>query len=138
MHPLLSRIIGILQKDGKKARAMRQLSEVLNHLSLATRDSPLPILAAAVERASPLVRMQTKKAGGKSLQVPIPLSERQATRRAIVAIIEASRKRPDAELATRLAKEIIAVVEGTSSTLQKKEEAHKVALANRANASVRI
>jgi small subunit ribosomal protein S7 len=138
MNALFSTIIGLLQKEGKKAKAMRQLSDVLQHLTAAANGSPLPILTAAVERASPLVRMRSRKQGGKNIQVPLPLSERQATRRGITAILEASKKRSDAELSVRLAKEILAVVEGTSNTLQRKEEAHKIALINRANAAVRI
>ena len=138
VHPLLSTIIGLIQKDGKRAKAQRQVSDMLQQLTLVTNNTPLPILSAAIERASPLVRMQTRKAGGKSVQVPIPLNERQSRRKGIMAIVEASKKRNDTDFSARLAREVVAVVEGTSSVLQRKEELHKIALVNRANASVRI
>ena len=82
--------------------------------------------------------MRSKKQGGKSLQVPVALTRRQSERKALKWIIDASKKRPDRELERRLAAEFLAVVEGTSSAIGKKEEQHKIATVNRANASVRI
>jgi len=55
-----------------------------------------------------------------------------------VAIIEASKKRSERELGNRLGREVLNVLEGNSTALQKKEEGAKMAVSNRANASVRI
>lgn len=52
--------------------------------------------------------------------------------------MEASKKRSERELGNRLGKEILNVLDGNSTALQKKEESHKMAVSNRANASVRI
>ena len=87
---------------------------------------------------SVMVKMQTKKQGGKSLHVPVALTRRQSERKALTWIIEASKKRPDRELEKRLAAEFLAVVEGTSNAIGKKEEQHRIAMVNRANAAVRI
>ncbi|PWN93892.1 ribosomal protein S7, partial [Acaromyces ingoldii] len=136
--PLLEAFVNNLMRDGKKAQATSHICDMLDHLAQAFHADPLPALHAAVEAASPLVRMQTRKGGGKNVQVPVALRAEQSRRKGIVAILDASKKRNDRKLATRLAREVIAVLEGTSSTLAKKEEAHKVAMLNRSNASVRI
>ncbi|CAD6887532.1 unnamed protein product [Tilletia controversa] len=136
--PTLAFFVGILMRDGKKASSSRTAMDVLVHLYDWTSSPPLPMFQQAIARASPLVRMQSSKSGGKIVQIPIPLNPRQSMHRGIKAIIDASKKRNDRYISTRLAREIIAVLEGSSPVLSRKEEQHKVAMANRANASVRI
>ncbi|KAK0530431.1 hypothetical protein OC842_003934 [Tilletia horrida] len=136
--PTLAFFVGILMRDGKKAASSRTVMNVLAHLNEWTSSPPLPLFVEAINRASPLVRMQSSKSGGKITQIPIPLNPRQSTHRGIKAIIEASKKRSDRYISTRIAREMVAVLEGSSSVLSRKEEQHKVAMANRANASVRI
>ncbi|KAJ9479952.1 37S ribosomal protein S7, mitochondrial [Pseudozyma hubeiensis] len=136
--PTLEFLTNLLMKDGKKAQAQRFTTRTLHHIASATNSNPLPLIHEAIQKAAPLVKMQSKKQGGKSLQVPVALTPRQSMRKALTWIIEASKKRPDRELERRLAAEFLAVVEGGSSAVVKKEEQHKVATVNRANAAVRI
>ncbi|CCF51389.1 hypothetical protein NDA11_005402 [Ustilago hordei] len=136
--PTLDFLTNLLMKDGKKAQAQRFTTRTLSIISNITNSNPLPLIHDAISRTAPLVKMRSKKQGGKSLQVPVALTRRQSERKALKWIIDASKKRPDRELERRLAAEILAVVEGTSSAIGKKEEQHKIATVNRANASVRI
>lgn len=107
-------------------------------LASATNSNPLPLVHDAITRTAPLVKLQSKKQGGKSLQVPVALTRRQSERKALTWIIEASKKRSDRELERRLAAEFLAVVEGTSNAIGRKEEQHRIATVNRANLAVRI
>ncbi|SPO27603.1 related to RSM7 - mitochondrial ribosomal protein, small subunit [Ustilago trichophora] len=136
--PTLEFLTNLLMKDGKKAQAQRFTTRTLSIISTITNSNPLPLIHDAISRTAPLVKMQSKKQGGKSLQVPVALTQRQSTRKALTWIIEASKKRPDRELEKRLAAEFLAVVEGTSNAIAKKEEQHRIATVNRANAAVRI
>lgn len=136
--PLLEAFVNNLMRDGKKASAQRHILDMLKFLGQALHADPLPALKAAIQTAAPLVRMQSRKRGGKNIQVPLALREEQGRRKAIVAIIDASRRRGDKSLSVRLAKEIIAILEGSSSTIARKEEVHRLAMVNRGNTSVRI
>ena len=136
--PLLHFLVDLLMRDGKKARAERWVSDMLVHMAKLTNSSPVPLVYEAVALARPLLRMQSRKQGGKTMQVPIPLNERQSTRRALVWIIEASDRRLDRMISRRLAVEVLAVLEGNSSVLSRRDELHKIGTNNRANASVRI
>lgn len=136
--PTLEFLTNLLMKDGKKAQAQRFTTKTLSIIATLTNSNPLPLIHDAISRTAPLVKMQSKKQGGKSLQVPVALTQRQSTRKALTWIIDASKKRPDRELEKRLAAEFLAVVEGTSSAIVKKEEQHRIATVNRANAAVRI
>lgn len=99
---------------------------------------PHQLFKIAIDLASPLVRIMTIKKSGKNEQAPIPLNERQRRRRAIVWILDASDKRSDRDFSKRLAMEVIAVCNGTSNVYQQKTALHKLAVAQRANASVRL
>ncbi|CDR87267.1 related to RSM7-mitochondrial ribosomal protein, small subunit [Sporisorium scitamineum] len=136
--PTLEFLTNLLMKDGKKAQAQRFTTRTLSLIANITNSNPLPLIHDAIHRTAPLVKLQSKKQGGKSLQVPVVLTQRQSTRKALTWIIDASKKRPDRELERRLAAEFLAVVEGTSSAIAKKEEQHRIATVNRANAAVRI
>ena len=136
--PTLELLTNLLMKDGKKAQAQRFTTRTLSIIANVTNSNPLPLLQDAIARTAPLVKLQSKKQGGKSLQVPVALTQRQSKRKALTWIIDASQKRPDRELEKRLAAELLAVVEGTSGAIAKKEEQHRMATVNRANAAVRI
>jgi len=136
--PLLHFFVNLLMRDGKKARAERYIADMLGHMAQLTNSNPVPLVYEAVELARPFLRMQSRKQGGKTMQVPIPLNMRQSQRRALVWIIEASGRRADRSISRRLAVEVLAVLEGNSSVLSRKDEQHKVGVVNRANASVRI
>ncbi|WFD33792.1 hypothetical protein MCUN1_000611 [Malassezia cuniculi] len=136
--PLLQFFVNLLMREGKKARAERWVAEMLGHMAKLTNSSPVPLVHEAVRLARPLLRMQSRKQGGKTIQVPIPLNERQSTRRALVWIIEASDRRLDRMISRRLAVEVLAVLEGNSSVLTRRDELHKIGTNNRSNASVRI
>lgn len=69
--------------------------------------------------------------GGKTVVKPIALGERQRTRFAIQWIMKASDSKSGRTVEERLAKEILAVLNGKSGALDKKEEMHKFAMVNR-------
>jgi small subunit ribosomal protein S7 len=96
-----------------------------------TRAPPLEIVREAVLLAAPAVRSMSHTHGGKIVSRPIALSEKQRTRYAVKWIIKASENRMGQTLEERLAREIIATIQGTSSVLAEKERAHTFAMVNR-------
>ena len=76
---------------------------------------------------------------GRNVLYPKPLTLRQSRRIAISWItIQASKKKGvpiprGTTLGSRIGNEIVALIEGTSSLLQKRENLHKQAVQNRSN-----
>lgn len=125
-------------KDGKKARAQRFVADAMLEIRARTQSDPYHVVLDALELTSPILKLTATKKGSKVLQVPTPMTERQRRRRAIVWILEASDKRKGEKMfKDRLASEFLAVVNGNSGALAKKQQQHKMALANRANASLK-
>jgi small subunit ribosomal protein S7 len=76
--------------------------------------------------------------GGASLEIPTPLPVRMRRRLAMTWILEAvgkkqSRGSGKKQLASRMASEIVAVVEGSSGVWDKRDQIHKTGTAARAN-----
>ncbi|KAG0285123.1 hypothetical protein BGZ96_010554 [Linnemannia gamsii] len=137
-NPILSQLVNTIMKDGKKARAQRFVADALLEIRSRTQSDPYHVILDALELASPILKLTAIKKGSKVLQVPTPMTERQRRRKAIVWILEASDKRKgEKQLKDRLASEFLAVVNGNSGALVKKNQLHKMALANRANASLK-
>lgn len=60
------------------------------------------------------------------------LGEKQRTRYAVQAILNTIKKKDEKKpLDWRLARELIAVIQGTSEAIKKREEIHKFAMVNR-------
>ncbi|CAE6541621.1 unnamed protein product [Rhizoctonia solani] len=137
--PLLDFTASLIQKHGERAKAARTVARVLEHIHILTGGAPpLPIYREAIRLVSPSVKVVTLKRRAKNLPTPRPLTERQRTRTGILAILKASDKRPEQHIWERVARECVNVLRGESDALKKLEEVHRFALANRANASVRV
>lgn len=129
--PLLHYISSVIMKDGKRNMADTVVSRMLLHVHALTRAPPLPIVREAVLDVSPMVKCVSQRKSNKIIQKPIALSERHRTRYAVKWLLLASRSRKEKTLEERLAKEVIAVLQGASEALKKREEMHKLAMVNR-------
>jgi small subunit ribosomal protein S7 len=129
--PLLRYITSSILQSGRRAKAARITSNMLLHIHAFTRAPPLPIVRQAIVDAAPAVRTLMHKRAGKVTAKPVALSEKQRTRYAIQAILAEIESQPG-RLEIKLAKEMIAILQGTSKVLKKKlEQIHQVAMVNR-------
>lgn len=129
--PLLHYLTSCIMKHGRRSKAAHITSRTLLHLHAFTRCEPLPLLREAISAASPAVKCLSHRHGSKNVHKPIALGEKQRTRFAVKWILEASDSRPGKTLGERLAKEVIAVLQGDSKALTKRMELHRTAMVNR-------
>ncbi|EME45250.1 hypothetical protein DOTSEDRAFT_43622 [Dothistroma septosporum NZE10] len=159
--PVVQQVTNLLMQDGKKSVAQRNMSTILNILrtSPAPTYSPtrpllpgappashLPLnptlyLTLAVDSVAPLLRIRSQRGaagGGVALQIPVPLGLRQRRRQAFEWILDAAVKRKSRGsgndmFASKVADELIAIVEGKSTVWEKRLGVHKLATTARAN-----
>lgn len=136
-EPLLDYMIGLLMRQGKRTIAQKHIINLLNQLRLITGLEPFPLLAKAVELASPQVVTKNEQKRIKVTTVPVALNETQRARRGILWIVKQSERRPGQKFGQRLAMEVIAVLNGTSEVLKLKADQHRLAYLNRANLRTR-
>lgn len=139
--PILDLLANMFMHDGKRARAQRVVADMLMHIHAMTNSQPMPIVQEAIFKAAPAVRCKKLKRNGGSTTdfLPMPLSERQRTAIGIRWIYDAVKAKgvPGKTLAQRLAKEMVAIIGGSSTVLKKKEDMHKEAMVNRFALSLR-
>lgn len=103
--------------------------------------NPITYLTVAIDSVAPLMRIRNQKGaagGGAALQIPVPLSQRQRRRTAIMWILDAVSKKKSrgsgpGMFAQRFADEIVNVVEGKSGVWERRAMVHKLATAARIN-----
>lgn len=99
----------------------------------------------AIESVAPLMRIKSLKGmagGGRSLSIPVPLTQRQRRRQAVMWILDAASKRQSrgsghGQFALKVAEELIAVAEGRSGLWQRRNDIHKLGVGARANLRTR-
>ena len=131
--PILSHFVNCFMKDGKKTQAERHLLRALHLLPIQAPDTPLSYFVNAIEKVSPLVRINTIKRASKVIPIPFPLSDRQRHFRGIKWILDAVYKRSETRVWERLAGEIRAIHEGNSKVLDKQNQVYKEAIVARSN-----
>ncbi|KAJ2378498.1 hypothetical protein IW150_000755 [Coemansia sp. RSA 2607] len=131
--PLLSQLVNMIMRDGKKMRAERFVQMALLDIRQHCNSDPYRLLSDAIEGVAPLMDTRSARQGSKVIQVPRALNLRQRRRRAIVWLLESAARRNERQLHLRLSGEIQAIINGTSGVLEKKLQLHKTVLANRSN-----
>jgi len=128
----VGRFINYLMKKGKKAVAERILYESFDKIGKATKQEPLAVFEKAIENASPLLEVVSRRVGGANYQIP---REVRPERRFFLAchwIINAARSKKGKPMAEKLAEELIAASKNEGAAIKKKHDVHRMAEANRA------
>ncbi len=131
----LAKLINRSMKHGKKTIAQTQVYKALDIIKQKTNKSPLDAFEAAIEAITPKMQVRSRRVGGATYQVPMPVRPHRGFSLAVRWLVAESRKRPNKQFHTfseKLAAEILDTIKGESGSLNKKAEAHKQADANKA------
>jgi len=129
---LAAKFINCLMYDGKKATAEAVFYSAMDQIADKMKADPLPIFEQALENAKPLVEVRSKRIGGANYQVPIEVNRKRQQTMAIRWILEAVRTRKGRPTGEKLAQEIVDCYNKTGTTIQKRENTHRMAEANKA------
>jgi small subunit ribosomal protein S7 len=128
----LGRFINYVMKDGKKSTAERLVYGALEKVKIATKQDPVAVFEKAIENASPMLEVASKRVGGANYQVPREVRPERRFILAIRWIIDAARSKKGKGMADKLAEEIIAASKNEGNAIKKKLDMHRMAEANRA------
>lgn len=131
-----ARFINYLMKDGKKTTAEKVLYGAFEEVKKITKTNPLKIFEKALENASPLQEVVSRRIGGANYQIPRDVRPSRKFFLASHWIIEAARSRKGKPMHQKLAEELIAAAKNEGAAIKKKQDMHRMAEANRAFASL--
>ena len=134
---LVSQFVNSLMLDGKKSVAQRIMYDAFDIIQEKSGQSPLEVFKKAMNNASPLVEVRSRRVGGATYQVPTEVRPERRTALAIRWLITYGRARGEKSMVERLANEMLEAANNRGGAVKKREDTHRMAEANRAFAHYR-
>lgn len=129
---LLSKFINKVLLRGQKDTAKIIVYGALDILAQKTKKDPIDVFENAIQNASPLLEVRSKRIGGATYQVPMEVRSDRKNTLAMRWIIKAARDRQGKSINELLADELLNAYNQTGSAMTKRENMHKMAEANKA------
>lgn len=129
----LAKFINNVMIGGKKSVAERIVYDALEIVkSKAKTENPLEVFNKAMDNASPLVEVKSRRVGGANYQVPYEVRGKRKEALATRWIIGAAKSKKGKPMAEKLAQEFIDASNNAGEAIRKKENMHRMAEANKA------
>lgn len=131
-------LINNVLKMGKKSTASTIVYDALDIIREKTSKEPVEVLDTAFKNVGPIMEVRPRRIGGATYQVPMEVDVERRLTLAIRWILDATRSRGGKSFAEKLAGELMDAATEQGSAIRKREEAHKMAEANRAFSHFRV
>ena len=130
--------INRIMKKGKKSLATRMMYDSLDLIRARAKRDPIEVLELAMKNVSPLMEVRPRRVGGATYQVPMEVPSERRQTLAMRWMLTATRARTGKSFAEKFASELMDAANNQGAAVRKREEAHKMAEANRAFSHFRI
>ena len=132
-NKLAAKFINCLMRGGKKATAERIFYGAMDEVIKKIKDKdPVEIFTVAVNNSKPQVEVRSRRVGGATYQVPVPVPQKRQVSLAFRWILAAVRHKKGRPAHVKLADEIAACYRGEGDAIKKRDDVHKMAEANKA------
>ncbi|MDY3229502.1 MAG: 30S ribosomal protein S7 [Kiritimatiellia bacterium] len=142
---LVAHMIRVIMKDGKKTVAEKIVYGMIEKVKEAvekdpakfTKDEkaytdPLEIVSASIENMKPQVEVKTRRVGGTTYPVPVPIAPNRQLSLALRWTTTYASARHGMGMPAAVAAEIIDAFLGQGNVIKKRDDVHKMAQANKA------
>lgn len=133
----VSMFVNRMMKNGKKSTALRIIYDCFDLLEERAKRDPLEVFEQAMQNATPQVEVKPRRVGGATYQVPMEVPLHRQTTLAIRWLLAAARNRNGKSMAEKLASEFMDAANSQGAAVKRKDDAHRMAEANRAFAHYR-
>jgi small subunit ribosomal protein S7 len=134
----IQEMINRIMIKGKKSTAARQMYNAMEIIEQRSGTDPLETFNAALKNVSPMMEVRPRRVGGATYQVPMEVDPSRRKTLAMRWIITAARQRPGKSFGEKLANELTDAAASSGAAFRRREEAHRMAEANRAFSHFRI
>ena len=128
----LAKFMNVVMLSGKKAVAERIVYGALEQIQTKSGKDPLEVFSLAIGNVKPMVEVKSRRVGGANYQIPFEVKGQRQSHLTLMWFVAAARARKGMPMADRLAAELTDAYNGTGAAVKKREDAHKMAEANRA------
>lgn len=131
-------LINRLMQDGKKSVARRILYDAFDMIEERMGADPLDIFEQALDNAMPRVEVRPRRVGGSTYQVPIEVPPNRRVSLAMRWLLAAASNRGGRSMSDKLANELMDAANNQGAAVKRRDDAHRMAEANRAFAHYRF
>ena len=130
---MVAHMVNYMMKSGKKTVAERivygAIAEVAKKLP---EEDALEVVNKAIENMKPKVEVKSRRIGGASYQVPVPINERRQLALALRWLVQYASGRHGLGMPKAVAAELLDAYKGEGNIIKKRDDTHKMAQANKA------
>jgi small subunit ribosomal protein S7 len=130
--------INRVMKNGKKSVAASLIYDAFDLIAERTNKEPMEVFQQALENTSPIMEVKPRRVGGATYQVPMEVPPYRQFALATRWLIGAARDRSGRSFSEKLAAELMDAANKSGAAAHKREEAHRMAKANRAFSHYRL
>ena len=142
---LVAHMIRVVMKDGKKTVAERIVYGAIDKVAEEmkadpskfvkdekTYEDPLEVISAAIDAMKPQVEVKTRRVGGTTYPVPVPIAAQRQLSLALRWTTQFASARHGQGMPAAVAAELIDAFQGHGNVIKKRDDVHKMAQANKA------
>jgi small subunit ribosomal protein S7 len=129
----VTRVINRVMRDGKKQLAERLVYQGMEKAAAKLKvENPLEVFEQAMHNIQPHLETRSRRVGGANYQIPFEVRGQRQNHLTTMWFVGAARARKGMSMADRIALELTDAYNSQGAAVKKKEDAHKMADANRA------
>lgn len=134
----VTNLIHRIMRRGKKSTATRLMYDAMDLVSERSNKNPMDVLEQALKNVGPVMEVRPRRVGGATYQVPMEVPSFRRMTLAMRWLIDAATSRTGKTFSEKMAAEILDASNNQGSAVRKRDEAHKMAEANRAFSHYRM
>lgn len=127
-----------LMRGGKKSTAESILHDAFEIIEQRTNRPAIEVFEQALDNAAPRVEVRPRRVGGSTYQVPVEVPPGRRLSLSMRWLLTAARSRGGRSMAEKLAAELTDAANNQGAAVKRKDDAHRMAEANRAFAHYRF
>jgi small subunit ribosomal protein S7 len=129
---MVTKMTNKIMRDGKKRLAEQLLYDALASVEDKAKTPAVEVFEGAIKNVSPNVMVKAKRIGGATYQVPMEVRGDRKIHLAMTWILDAARAKQGKSFDQQLAEEILNAFNNNGDAIKKREDAHRMAEANKA------
>ncbi|MFQ5935428.1 MAG: 30S ribosomal protein S7 [Acidiferrobacterales bacterium] len=129
---MVAKFINVVMRRGKKSVAEKIVYGALDRVGERSKKDPVDVFNQALDNVRPLVEVKSRRVGGATYQVPVEVRPVRQAALAMRWMVDAARARAGRSAGDRLAAELLDAAEKRGTAVKKREDAHRMAEANKA------
>jgi len=128
----VAKFINQIMRKGKKTIARKIVYGAFDIIKEKTKKEPLEVFDLALENASPLLEVKSRRVGGATYQIPVEVKGDRRLTLAMRWIIRGAKSKKGKPMREKLSAELMDSANNAGWAIKKKTDTHRMAEANRA------